>query len=53
MLRRPGEWPVVRLGEGCSSAAFGTLAGEMFAAWFNPADRGSANISPARVPAVP
>jgi RNA polymerase sigma factor (TIGR02999 family) len=41
MLRRPGEWPLERLGEGCSSTAFDRLPTVSYVAWGNPASRGS------------
>jgi hypothetical protein len=53
MLRRPGEWPVVRLGEGCSSTAINLLAIATDAAWGNLAIRGSASVAIANKLAVP
>jgi len=40
MLRRPSDWLAVRLGEGCSSTAFGLKGGRQDQVWANPADRG-------------
>jgi len=53
MLRRPSEWLVERLGEGCSSTAINFLAIAIVAVWDNPADRGSATMAIAKKLAVP
>ncbi len=51
MLRRPGEWLVKHLGEGCSSTAFGPHAGAHRPVWGNPPIRGSGRGAPACGPA--
>jgi hypothetical protein len=53
MLRRPSIRHTQRLGEGCSSIAFGLMPTSPSAAWANPAVRGSADGDVGMSPALP
>jgi hypothetical protein len=53
MLRRPGERQATRLGEGCSSTAFGNNMPGSGIGWINPANRGSMPLPGMLLPAVP
>jgi hypothetical protein len=53
MLRRPSIRHTQRLGEGCSSTAFGTTTTSGVPVWDNPACRGSGTPLVVVVPALP
>jgi hypothetical protein len=53
MLRHPGECFAERLGEGCSSTAFGQICLARVAVWSNPTNRGSATLAKQIWPAAP
>jgi hypothetical protein len=53
MLRRPGDYPAVQLGEGCSSNAIGAASASCGTTWNNLADRGFVPQLALAAPALP